>query len=1355
MEQPILPNLPLSSYSTFNLEDFIPYYVDVNSSSNVYPNLSNTPPETFYQSINMKQEFSSLKLSATQETPSEDIPFLNHQEFVARFLSPKTPYNRLLAFHAVGTGKCVHPSTIVSLSSSVSIFSSISTISHLWEVLRGGMIIEDDEQGEWTTPKETINVLSYNSFTNQIESKKVLRLYRQKVNTLLYHYNSGGHDIICTEVHKLYTPNGFQCKLEKETPVLHYYNNTTQYYPIQNVRTILYNGYVYDLEVEDNHTYIANGFITHNTCLLTAVGEKAKELNPSISKIIVLTKHTLIPNVVNDIAGICTKGKYMPSKELLAKKSEEGGKEMIYKVIKDSVKSTFDILTLTNFCNTPEIENNIKVKSDGRIEANDEDLHEAFDGSYIIIDEAHNIIPTKSDKQRTEQYYILHYLVHTVKGLKLLLLTATPMKNDPHNIVPLLNLLLPIESQIRENILSFSKKWFDDNNKLKNPENFISKYLIGNTSYLRSSISDIEVKYMGDILPERKIFHTKLVSITMHPHQAKICYEKLMEEKSKRKLSADELDTYSLAFASRHSSSFVFPDESILKAGEIKWINIEKDETSSQSKIRSFSCNNTFRSYLRANGSDRENMLQQVKKCSVKFEYIIRTILENPKEKIFIYSNIIQGGGCLLLGSLLKEFGFSDSPKYTKDIGGLTKEKRFAIFATELPSKLDIVSKIINNPKNIYGDYIQVIIGGEQISEGISFYHIRQMLVLTPEWNMASLDQAIGRSVRTFGHQGLLPSEKNIKIHRLCASFSSDSLSENAPYINYSSIDEHMYQVSEDKDVKIKQIEHLIKQVAVDCSLNKERNQLSTDIPNSRECDYGDCDYTCYAEELNNESTPISDTYNLFYGEKETNGIIKVIKQLYKKKFSYDFYELLTEIRKYSISETYLKNLSSILLARSLYKIIVNNIVIINRFGFFNYLREDQNLYFLSDDPSGSNVHTLGWYSSHPFPDKILNYEEAIITYYNKHYPKIIKLLNQNVNNIEIIKNIISNSPVIISEKILEETILMYEKLSFKQATPLVEVLYQIYSKYIIRHNFTLLHNIFGNPRMLIFKEGIHENEQDQYEWITISSEDFEERKKKGEQKKEFIIDSELFNQVGIEGYIPFDYVATDKYRKLKIRRKILERTLATGGVDKRYVRGGNNCNTHSNYSKKGCIALMVELIRFSQKYHLIMPFDNYKNKVEDLESEEEFSKNIRYAIEKWDMYHQIANKLVETNQAFPVLYSLKKNIVDKTNVQILCNKIGLTDEQCLENEIPISTKIFTVQEVVDLLKFYTESIPVLYSLFREVMGRDYLYNDFMKQLDPDIIEVMSKAIHPDVKGKELCNALGRWLELNNLLGMS
>ena len=73
-------------------------------------------------------------------------------------------------------------------------------------------------------------------------------------------------------------------------------------------------------------------------------------------------------------------------------------------------------------------------------------IQKIFSNRVIIIDEAHNFNPNsldKKDKKETKKFSdsILKIIRYT-NNVKLILATATPMNNDPTDIIWLLNLLL-------------------------------------------------------------------------------------------------------------------------------------------------------------------------------------------------------------------------------------------------------------------------------------------------------------------------------------------------------------------------------------------------------------------------------------------------------------------------------------------------------------------------------------------------------------------------------------------------------------------------------------------------------------------------------------------------------------------------------------------------------------------------------------------------------------------------------------------------------------------------------------------------------------------------------------------------
>jgi hypothetical protein len=217
------------------------------------------------------------------------------------------------------------------------------------------------------------------------------------------------------------------------------------------------------------------------------------------------------------------------------------------------------------------------------------------------------------------------------------------------------------------------------------------------------------------------------------------------------------------------------------------------------------------------------------------------------------------------------------------------------------------------------------------------------------------------------------------------AALPSESLEEEEESVE--SIDLIMYKISEDKDLKIKSIERLLKESAIDCALNYTRNVSIKDEPYSKECDYmSDCKYTCdYVDPKYYEKAwvgdRITDTYNLYYAYEELDRVKIAVREAFRRKNAYDFFEL------YSLIKNDIKDIPPLVLARALNDMILYNDAVRNRYNFINFIREDRNLYFLVDDPLSSSLYTSYYYALNPVPetkfesfDEIIKYQQLIIS---------------------------------------------------------------------------------------------------------------------------------------------------------------------------------------------------------------------------------------------------------------------------------------------------------------------------------------------------------------------------------------
>ena len=395
-------------------------------------------------------------------------------------------------------------------------------------------------------------------------------------------------------------------------------------------------------------------------------------------------------------------------------------------------------------------------------------------------------------------------------------------------------------------------------------------------------------------------------------------------------------------------------------------------------------------------------------------------------------------GGAILLGALLEFFGFSRFELSDSD-----KAKRYLIMTSRhRVDSSQIESQILtkfNDTSNDKGEYCQVVIGSSVIGEGIDLKSIRQTFVLTPHWNSSVTEQAIGRSIRSFSHDNLPYEERDIEVYRLTA-FRKGTMEKiikgefGDDYINrWKSIDFNLYKTSEDKDIKIKQIERCLKETAVDCSLNRDRNILNpglnakeleptckgrrekgqpfaADLPFSKQCDYmEDCEYQCdgittkyytnYMDQYNkmihvgmesdkikSEGFWITDTYNLFYAYEEIKKIIDCIKNCFTIKQAYSFNELYERIK------IVFPSVNNIVLSRALYSIITRNTEVKNRFGFNNFVRCDKNMFFLVDDPLCDSIYWNHNYAEFPMIEKVEKYKDWLN---NKLDQSILSIIDQ------------------------------------------------------------------------------------------------------------------------------------------------------------------------------------------------------------------------------------------------------------------------------------------------------------------------------------------------------------------------
>ena len=170
---------------------------------------------------------------------------------------------------------------------------------------------------------------------------------------------------------------------------------------------------------------------------------------------LMISKQRSVPNTLNG----CTGNSYLVRTET----EYEIDKQLIIRRINQSINTRYKIIGYVQFARyIQEIIDSVQKTDDEEKNKQDETkaLRRAFDGRFLIIDEAHNLRDTpgeteddslddpggdldvsesKAGKRLTP---VLLQMLSVVRGMKLMLLTGTPMYNSYKEILFLFNLLL-------------------------------------------------------------------------------------------------------------------------------------------------------------------------------------------------------------------------------------------------------------------------------------------------------------------------------------------------------------------------------------------------------------------------------------------------------------------------------------------------------------------------------------------------------------------------------------------------------------------------------------------------------------------------------------------------------------------------------------------------------------------------------------------------------------------------------------------------------------------------------------------------------------------------------------------------
>ena len=542
-------------------------------------------------------------------------------------------------------------------------------------------------------------------------------------------------------------------------------------------------------------------------------------------------------NIEKHVANLCTGVKYpemVIDRKLLTK-------DVFEKRINKIINERYQFLGYKEL-----VELMKKIKK--RIEASERDtskhetkyrdkIRDLFSDRLIIIDEAHNLrMPSETGKKQVSAAFL--ELLQCVENTKLLLMTATPMFNDPREIVWVMNLLLTNDK--RENLKVADL--FDKGGLLtKKGMSVLLSASQGYVSYMRgenpfSFPFRLYPKDIGDknvittfpsydnkekeIPKSKRIQNLQLIGSEMSPKQISAYLELMPKNLEVEEKPGDDFDLDGFEGEDEEASSGV---QNMLQLSNIVYPTENVNRSfGSKGFTDTFIEHKNGKNYkIEYRGKDQFLSPTNIKQYSPKIKRIVDYVLKT-KGIVFVYSQYYYSG-IIPLALALEHVGYN---KLGGNIGtGLNIEQKAPLIDGSRRPNYVILSRnkylSPNNDKeialsrsieNMEGEQIKVIIVSKIGTEGLDFKRIREIHLLDPWYNINRAEQIIGRGVRTCSHIDLPKAKRNTSIFMHALTM---------PDENDESIDLRVYRIAENKQYAIQKVENVLRSSAIDCNFNE------------------------------------------------------------------------------------------------------------------------------------------------------------------------------------------------------------------------------------------------------------------------------------------------------------------------------------------------------------------------------------------------------------------------------------------------------------------------------------------------------------------------------------------------------
>ena len=632
----------------------------------------------------------------------------------------------------------------------------------------------------------------------------------------------------------------------------------------------------------------------------------------------------------------------------------------IEKAVNKAIRQRYKVFGYISFANY--IRDTIKgipstISDENKLQLKKDYIRKKFSGKLLVIDEAHNLrdVVEESDADlpggKTEKSdasggkiltpYLRDVLQYS-EGMKLCILTATPMYNTYKEIIFMLNLLLmndkkatiteadvfDIEGTITErgmkHLINISQRYVSFM-RGENPISFPVRLFPTVESFTYPELNPRGTS----IIDTDKIFYKNLpiVPITLGGDVLKASIAFMNALPPGKGLSTIALEKLV------HAGNFIVPATEETKEDTLEAYR-ERTDINGLSRIFTIErSGGEVRYKAIEEGGAKWLGVGELAKYSPKFEFLINRI-KTCEGCVFAYTRFVNAGA-LPLALALEANGYSPYGRATgllmngiQTPGGKQcavcpqREKEHDNSHTFTPAYYGILTgdisisphneQTINGQRaydNATGSKMKIIIGSQISSEGVDLRFVRETHVIDSWFHLNKTEQILGRAIRFLSHCAL-PKEKRNNTVYLYVGIIPDNSRETA--------DLYSYRIGFKKAVLVGRVTRVMKYSAIDCNLNKDaiiirgqdpisvidsqrmvRNDVNiNDMPFTAVCDWVEtCEYNCKPT-IDVKATDDS-TYDEFSARWRMTKLKKRIQLLFKEQAFYqseDLWNILSDI---------------------------------------------------------------------------------------------------------------------------------------------------------------------------------------------------------------------------------------------------------------------------------------------------------------------------------------------------------------------------------------------------------------------------------------------------------------------------